>query len=110
MQCAELFERGKGTHTGGMEIESSTYPVYFQHLERDQLIDASDVKRDSRTSEFWETYCAPLNVSSKLDVPIRVEGQVLGVVCHEHVGPNRQWSLDEIQFRKFCGEFRVSLA
>jgi len=33
-----------------------------------------------------------------LDVPIRLAGQAVGVVCHEHVGPARQWTVEEQSF------------
>ena len=98
LECVELYERQKNRHTSGLKIDVTTYPQYFQHLERDQLIDAHDAKHDDRTSELWESYCAPLNIHSVLDVPIRMEGKIVGVVCHEHVGSPRQWSLEEISF------------
>src|SRR5919109_280740 len=33
-----------------------------------------------------------------LDVPIRLGGQTIGVLCYENVGPARQWSLEEQNF------------
>ena len=30
-----------------------------------------------------------------LEAPIRHEGRLVGVVCHEHLGPPREWLLDE---------------
>ena len=109
LQCMELFERGKGRHSSGMTIEVTNYPLYFQHLEQEQLIDAFEVDRDHRTSELWKSYCAPLNISSLLDVPIRVEGKIVGAVCHEHVGLPRKWSLEEINFGGSIANF-VALA
>ena len=40
----------------------------------------------------------PLGITSMLDAPIRVAGRVAGVVCHEHVGPPRDWSPAEQSF------------
>ncbi len=109
LECVELFERPSKLHSAGMKIEVMDYPEYFQHLEREQVIDASDVRHDDRTRELWENYCAPLHISSLLDVPIRREGQIIGVVCHEHIGPQRTWSLEEINFGWSIANF-VSLA
>ena len=33
-----------------------------------------------------------------LDVPIRIEGMNIGVVCHEHVGTIRRWTEEEKGF------------
>ena len=37
-------------------------------------------------------------ITSVLDVPISREGRLAGVVCHEHVGAARRWTLAEQQF------------
>ena len=49
-----------------------------------------------------------LGISSMLDAPIRYRGQTIGVVCHEHVGPKREWTLDEQNFAGSIADF-VSL-
>ena len=33
-----------------------------------------------------------------LDVPIRSEGRMVGVICHEHIGPKRHWMMEEQHF------------
>ena len=33
-----------------------------------------------------------------LDAPIRLQGKMIGVLCHEHVGTARAWSVDEQNF------------
>ena len=33
-----------------------------------------------------------------LDAPVWVSGKVVGVLCHEHIGPPRDWSAEEIDF------------
>jgi PAS domain S-box-containing protein len=44
-----------------------------------------------------------------LDAPIRVGGRMIGVVCHEHVGPVRQWTDGEQSFAGSIAD-AVSLA
>ena len=43
-------------------------------------------------------YLNPLGITSLLDVPVWVRGEVVGVICHEHIGPAREWSAEEIDF------------
>ena len=32
------------------------------------------------------------------DAPVWVRGEVVGVLCHEHIGPACDWSAEEIDF------------
>ena len=109
LTCADLYVQGTQTHSSGIEVTASDYPRYFQALQQIHPIDATDVKTDPRINEFWESYCHPLGITSLLDVPIRMKGKIVGVVCHEHIGPNRQWALEEIHFGRSITNF-VSLA
>jgi light-regulated signal transduction histidine kinase (bacteriophytochrome) len=43
-------------------------------------------------------YLVPLGVTSMMDVPIRLHGKLLGLICCGHVGPPREWSLEEQDF------------
>jgi PAS domain S-box-containing protein len=45
-----------------------------------------------------ESYLKPFGISSMLDAPVWVCGEVVGVLCHEHTGPARDWSAEEIDF------------
>ena len=59
---------------------------------------AHDARTDPRTSEFTDEYLAPRGITSMLDASLRLSGEVVGVICHEHVGPQRQWTADEVSF------------
>jgi signal transduction histidine kinase len=67
-------------------------------------VSVTDVCTDPVTLEFRETYFLPLGVSSMLDAPIYADGKVLGIVCHEHVGPEREWSRREMEFAASVAE------
>ena len=96
--CIDLFERGSGKHTSGDALDPIGHPRYFEALAAGRAIDASEAQSDVRTSEFAEGYLVPLGITSMLDAPIRREGQVIGAVCHEHLGPSRTWQPDELTF------------
>jgi len=44
-----------------------------------------------------------------LDVPVRLHGKIIGVVCHEHLGPMRNWTTEEQNFAASIADF-VSLS
>ena len=98
LRCVDLFERTRHAHSSDIELEAADYPRYFEALAEGRALNADDACQDPRTREFAEGYLEPLGITSMLDAAIRVSGQVIGVVCHEHVGPRRCWTADEITF------------
>ncbi len=98
LRCQELFERSKEAHSAGAVLLADDYPRYFEALIRGRAIDAHDARVDPRTREFTEGYLVPLGITSMLDATIRLAGEVIGVVCHEHVGEQRIWQADEMTF------------
>lgn len=96
--CRDLFERSLDRHVSGMRLEATTFPDYFRALDEDRSIAADDALLDWRTREFATAYLQPLGINSMLDAPIRAGGKMVGVLCHEHVGAKRHWTLDEQQF------------
>jgi PAS domain S-box-containing protein len=109
IQCLDLYERSARRHSQGQELAAADYPLYFRALEQDRTIAAHDACSDSRTREFRTSYLTPLGIAAMLDVPVRVEGRMRGVVCHEHVGSARRWMVREQNFAASIGDF-VSLA
>ena len=80
------------------ELSSADFPSYFAALEHERVIDAHEVATDPRTRELMDPYLVPFGITSMLDAPIRVRGKLVGVICHEHVGPARRWEHDEHRF------------
>jgi diguanylate cyclase (GGDEF)-like protein/PAS domain S-box-containing protein len=95
--CADLYDRRSGAHTTGATIEQSTYPVYFRSLESERVIVAHDANIDPRTAGFSDYHISG-GITSVIDAPIRHRGQIAGVVCHEHVGAPRTWSVEDENF------------
>ncbi len=109
IQCQDLYLLSQNRHERGMRLEASRYPRYFAALEESRTIAADDVREDSRTNEFTEEYLEPYGITSMLDVPVRLHGQIVGIVCHEHTGAKREWTLEEQDFAASVADF-VSLA
>jgi len=99
--CDEQF---KGTRLGFADC-----PAYFEALANRRPIVADRVLTNPATSGLAENYLRPLGISSMLDAPVWVSGKVVGVLCHEHIGPPRDWSAEEIDFASALASM-VSLA
>ena len=103
--CVELYLAEQGEHDAGIELAAADFPRYFEAIAEERIVAADDALTDPRTSEFAETYLGPLGISSMLDAPVRVGGRMSGVVCFEHVGPRREWSVLEQQFASWLADF-----
>lgn len=97
LECVDHFENESDTHARGMELDVEDYPTYFETLASNRAIVATDAIEDQRTAELND-YLEEHDVRALLDATIRTEGEVVGVVCHEHVGSPREWTEDEIEF------------
>ncbi|MFH2137492.1 MAG: ATP-binding protein [Candidatus Omnitrophota bacterium] len=108
LRCFDLFIQSANQHQEEEPLRVKDYPRYFDALETLRVIDAHDSFSDPRINEFTEIYLKPLKIPSLLDSQIRVHGELVGVVCLEHVGENpRQWHSEEIAF---SGEIADHLA
>ena len=101
--CEDLFIRSTGEHSKGVELSANDFPLYFTSIETERTLAADDAHNDMRTMEFSQIYLKPLGINSMLDVPIWVNNQMVGVLCHEHVGPKRTWTVDEENFAYLMG-------
>src|SRR5688572_16843599 len=95
--CANLYQRAVDRHGSGLTLSRSGAPLYFQALDSERVIDASNARDDERTREFLHTYLVPEGIHSMLDVPLRQNGVTVGVFCAEHTSP-RAWTRDEQHF------------
>ena len=108
IRCVDLYERAKDLHSSGEELTSADYPVYFRALESERTIAVTDTTADARVAEF-AGYFGPLGVTSVIEAPIRRLGQLVGVVCNEHIGAPRTWYTEEENFASAVADL-VSMA
>jgi len=109
IRCADLFERDSSKHSSGVELPASSFPAYFAALQTERTIAAHDAHTDPRTAEFSAPYLKVLGIGAMLDVPVWVDGKMVGVVCQEHVGGSLRWTSDDENFAYAMAGF-VALA
>ncbi|MEA1895136.1 MAG: GAF domain-containing protein [Euryarchaeota archaeon] len=109
IRCIDLYNMSTDSHSEGMVLAAEDYPSYFEALEEDTFIAVHDAHKDPRTNEFSDSYLTPLGITSMIDVPIRLKGVVVGVVCYEHVGSARRWTMEEENFARSPAD-HISLA
>ncbi len=93
-----------------LQLERRAFPAYFDALHQgSSLIVSNDVMADPRLAEFHRAYFTPLGITSMLDAPVHRHGRLYGVICHEHAGPQRDWSTREVDFARYVGQW-IALA
>lgn len=96
--CRDLFIKAQKTHETGHSLKTCDYPHYLKAMENSRILAANNSLSDMRTCEFAESYLKPQGINSMMHVPIRLHGQMVGIICHEHIGPAREWTSTEQDF------------
>lgn len=109
IRCAEAFDTKEGTHISGEELQAKNAPSYFEALENLRTIATLEAENDERTIELRDNYLKLHQITTLLDAPIFLQGEVVGVVCHEHCGSPREWLPIEKAFAGSIADF-VSIA
>jgi signal transduction histidine kinase len=91
IRCSMVFDRASGNAGPGEVIDLTRTPLYAEALHSRRAVVADDARTDRRTSELL-SYLEPHGITSLLDCPVFEQGEVVGVVCYEHIGPVRNWT------------------
>ena len=98
LECIGLYIKSKDLHTASKPLLVADLPVYFQSLKQSRVISINDVHHHPATAEFTKDYLQDSGIGAMLDGTIWLNNQVIGVICHEHIGGPREWTLDEQNF------------
>jgi signal transduction histidine kinase len=93
--CKEMFDRPTGRHETGIVVPLAAVSRYLQALDAHRTLPIRDAQHDERCAEMADNYVRPNGICSMLDVPIRLKGRLVGVLCHEVVGEQRDWTAED---------------
>jgi len=97
LKCSDLFKLQENNHETGSVFVAKDYPNYINSLKTSHIT-AENAQTHQDTREFRENYLKPNNIISLLDVPIWLQGEMVGVLCHEQTRNMRKWTLEEQDF------------
>lgn len=98
IECIAHYDQTGTSNIKGAVIQQSDVPIYFRYLQQEDLIISPDARLDDATKEFTNNYLIINNIYSLLDIPIKIEGKMQGIVCFEQTGQIRQWTVNEKEF------------
>jgi serine phosphatase RsbU (regulator of sigma subunit) len=99
-----LYQGGSFDHSSA-ELHSSDFPIYFNSILNTPYLAASNALTNKNTKEFIVSYLEPLNVFSMLDCPIKLNNEVIGVLCCENQGSIKVWEEEDILFAQSVSDF-----
>lgn len=98
MTCIQAYDRKIDSFYLENELRSEEFPLYFNHIRRNDIIISFDARSEGFNKELLEDYLIPHNVFSMMEVPILSGGKFKGIVCFENTGELRSWTNDEQHF------------
>ncbi len=109
LECRAMYISGEGFSSGGT-LSKADFPCYFSAMETGQRLVIDDARTDPVSIELTESYLLKNDIYSMLDVPISYDGNIIGVLCHEHTGDYRKWTANEQEFPSIiAGDISLSL-
>ncbi|MBK6834521.1 MAG: GAF domain-containing protein [Bacteroidetes bacterium] len=98
IKCIGNFDLQENKFIEQAALPIIAMPNYFKHFATEKIIVANDAVNDEKTQELADIYLMPNKITSMMDIPIRVEGEIIGVLCFEHRDTPREWNILEQKF------------
>ena len=98
-----LLDSRTGRFSSGMSLAMADFHPYFEALEKSELIDAPMARTHPATACFGDAYFLPADIHSLLDSLVFDGGEPVAVICCEHCGEPKQWSMqDQAALAQVC--------
>lgn len=78
-------------------LDRKKFPNYFNSLLVNEIIVANDATNEAKNRELVLPYILPNGIKSMIDVPLRDDGQMFGVICYERLYEHK-WTAEEQKF------------
>src|SRR5690606_10449177 len=98
LHAVVMYDQASGLYTHPNPLSVHAFPQYLEALHSGRAINAEDAWTDPRVNELGRGYLIPLNIRAILDASIRIDGEVVGVLCLEQQHRTRYWQADEMAF------------
>ncbi|MFT3793137.1 ATP-binding protein [Flavobacterium sp.] len=107
--CLDLYDNQSGEHRTDKDLLASELPNYFNALKEGIAIVAHDAVSNPYTKELTQSYLSPRRITDMLDLPIRENGHLIGVLCCENCDHQRNWSEADLAFARAAGDIMTLL-
>jgi two-component sensor histidine kinase len=109
LKCIMAYSKGSKSFESTGVLCKKDLPIYFNNLLRNEIIVSADAQSEPVNTELLDNYLKANDITSMIDVPLRSEGKMIGVICFEHVKMKHEWSNEEKKFTQSLAQL-LSLA
>ncbi|MDR6969360.1 PAS domain S-box-containing protein [Flavobacterium arsenatis] len=107
--CHTFYDLKSDSFSDGQIFEKKDAPHYFDNLEKNKIIIASDISMKNIDDIFFNEYYTDNKIKSMMDVCIIQNGQIQGVLCFETYNEKKFWDNEDINFVRSISDI-ISLA
>jgi PAS domain S-box-containing protein len=100
LACIDIVQSDTLEHSNSNSISEKDFPIYFKAIKEQIIIHAPDAHSNKYTHELSNPYLTVLGINSILDIPIKTNNTLWGVLCIEYIGKEITWSNENISFAK----------
>lgn len=98
ISIGEYDERDK-TFGKNSVLKQKKFPDYFEAIQQNKILLIPNVYESPLTRQFTDVYSIPHNIMSLMDIPLRIAGELVGVICFEKTGKTeKNFSVEEQSF------------
>lgn len=105
--CLKSYELSSNRFEKGLVLTKEQHPNYFNKVESEIQILASDVYTNEITKELHQKYIIENEIVSLLDTPIFINGNLKGIVCFESTDRIMNWDQEDINFARSVSDIIV---
>lgn len=98
MSSYRAYDSRTDAFTAEGVLTEGNLPHYFHDLLKEEIIISNVAREAPINQELIDIYIDPLGITAMIDVPVRSEGSMVGLVCFEHVKKKHKWTDEERKF------------
>lgn len=99
-ECLDLYSLPREQHLPAEGLSVSEFPGYFSFMELGEVIATSNVHEDERTRDLANAVLDDLDIVANMDTPIKIDGEIRGILSASQQHHGREWTIDEQNFSR----------
>lgn len=104
LSSAEVFDRQKQRHRKEESADQEAGVSIIRCMSDERILCAPNASKDSRLAEMFDGYITPSKIQALIAAPVRVGGNLVGVVSFECTREKRDWGTDDEHFARAIGD------
>lgn len=99
LELIDRYERDADRHTAGVQLETESHVAWLGALGATEVaLESADVANDPRVVSLVGSELCRAGIGTVMHAPIRVHGQLAGVLIFERPGSAQLWSVEDKTF------------